>query len=395
MTVTGRATDAKGKPLAKAEAEIMWWTEHMGSTLGKTVPADADGRFEISALPPGRRYGVIVTAKGYGRVTHEVKQDAEGPRIELEAYELPLADQRIAGVVLDSEDKPVADANIFGYGDSQPAVNGKTNAKGRFSFDAVCAGPIHLQANSSNGGFGSASAEGGDTNITVQLGTSGTVETSRSRIKIKGTVTGPDGKPAPKVRVSLFPTFGAAEKQTDSEGRFTMTFDPRQAGPMGDAAPIVVARDLTRNLAAAVDLEEGATNASVRLEPALTLAGRIADPDGKALTNAQAQLWFHTERMASNLGSPARADAEGRFEIKGAAAGPPIQRQCLGQRLRAGTAERVGFGHRDQPHRARALPIGARGPADRRRRAGRGRQTSGARLDIYLRRQAAEPQRAD
>ncbi len=317
LAVTGRARDAKGKPLAKAEAEIMFWTEHMGGSMGKAVPADAEGRFEIKALPPGRHYGVIVSATGYGRVTHDVAQEAQGGRIELDPYELPLADQRIAGVVLGSDDKPVANANIFGYGEAQPAINGKTDAKGRFSFSAVCAGPIQLQANSSNGGFGNTTADGGDTNITIQLGTSGTVPASSSSIRISGTVTDPEGKPAPSVRVSLFPSFSAAEKQTDSEGRFTLTFDLRQAGPMGGATPIVVARDLTRNLAAAADLDEGATNGSLRLEPALTLAGRITDLNGKAVTNGQTQAYFHTDRMSSFLGSPVRADAEGRFEIKG------------------------------------------------------------------------------
>ena len=107
--------------IAKAEAEVMFWTEHMGASMGKPIPADAEGRFEIKALPPGRHYGVIVSAKGYGRVTHDVAQEAEGRRIELEPCELPLADQRIAGVVLDSDDKPVANANIFGYGEGQPA----------------------------------------------------------------------------------------------------------------------------------------------------------------------------------------------------------------------------------------------------------------------------------
>ena len=96
----------------------------------------------------------------------------------------------------------------------------------------------------------------------------GPVVASGSSIKISGTVTGPDDKPAPQARVSLFPSFSQAEKQTDSEGRFTLTFDPRQAGPVGAAAPIVVARDLARNLAAAMELEESATNATVRLEPA-------------------------------------------------------------------------------------------------------------------------------
>jgi len=316
LTVTGRARDAKGKPLANAKAEIMWWTEHMGGTVGKTVPADSEGRFEINALPPGRHYGVIVSAEGYGQVTHDVAQDAQGRRIELEPYVLPLADQRIAGEVLDGDDKPVADANVFGYGDGQPASNAKTDAKGQFSFSAVCAGPIHLQVSTSNGGFGDTTAEGGETNVIIQLGAAGAVFTSSSTIKIRGRVTDLEGKPAPQVRVSLFPSFSAAEKQTDGEGCFTLTFDPRQAGPAAQSSPIVVARDPARNLAMAMELEEGATNANVRLEPALTLAGRVLDPDGKALTNAQAQLWFHTERMASNLGSPVRADADGRFEIR-------------------------------------------------------------------------------
>jgi hypothetical protein len=49
LTVRGRATDAKGKPLAKAEAEIMFRTERMGGTMDKAVPADAEGRFEINS----------------------------------------------------------------------------------------------------------------------------------------------------------------------------------------------------------------------------------------------------------------------------------------------------------------------------------------------------------
>jgi protocatechuate 3,4-dioxygenase beta subunit len=116
--------------------------------------------------------------------------------------------------------------------------------------------------------------------------------------------------------VSLFPSYSSGEKQTDSQGRFTLTFDPRQSGSMGGSAPIVVAREIIRNLAAAVDLEEEATNATVRLEPALTLSGRVTDPNGMAVTTGEAHLWFHTERMASNLGSPVRADPEGGFEIK-------------------------------------------------------------------------------
>ena len=279
-------------------------------------------------------------------------QDAEGRRIELEPSELALADLRIAGVVLDSDDKPVANASLYGYGEGQPNVNGKTDAKGRFSFNQVCAGPIQINANTPNGGYGSAAVEGGDTNITVQIGVRETYSASRTASKISGKVTDPDGKPAPKVLVSLFPSFAAAEKQTDSEGRFTMTFDPNQFGGMGATQPIVVARDPARNLATALDLEEGATNASLRLEPALTVAGRITDLNGKAITNAQAQALFHTERMSSHLGAAFRADAEGRFEIKGLPPGRQYSINTSAKGFGQDDRDLQPSGHRHQPPRA-------------------------------------------
>jgi uncharacterized GH25 family protein len=315
LTIVGRATDAKGKPLAKAEADIMFWSEHMAGSLGKPVPADAEGRFEIKALPAGRRYGVNVSAKGYGRVTRNVPQDAEGRRVELEPCELALADRQLAGLVLDDNDQPVADANIYGYGEGQPGVNGKTDAKGRFAFSQVCAGPIQLNANTRNGGYASVSVEGGDTNITLRLGVRAAYGSSSSGSRLTGMVTDAAGKPAAKAAVCLFPSFSPAEKQTDSEGRFALTFNPGRFGA-GSSQPVVVARDADRNLAAALDLEEGATNACVRMETALTVSGRVMDPTGKAVTNGQVRVLFHTERMASNLGTPVRTDVEGRFEIK-------------------------------------------------------------------------------
>jgi hypothetical protein len=158
-------------------------------------------------------------------------------------------------------------------------------------------------------------ASGGDTNVALQLGTARTMAGSGTSAKISGTVTDPEGKPAPKARVSLFPSYSPVEKQTDDEGRFTLAFSPSQFSFGGAAQPVVVARDLARNLAAALELEEDATNASVRLAPALTLAGRVTDPKGHGLTNVQARVLFHTGRTSSYLGSPVRADSEGRFEI--------------------------------------------------------------------------------
>jgi hypothetical protein len=68
------------------------------------------------------------------------------------------------------------------------------------------------------------------TNIAIQPGTSGTVAASSTGIKITGTVTDPEGKPAPKVLVSLVGYFSPTGKQTDSEGHF---IQPQPVRPEG------------------------------------------------------------------------------------------------------------------------------------------------------------------
>ena len=113
----------------------------MASNLGSPVRADAEGRFEIkgaAAGPPVQRHHLrqglwpgAAECAGFGHPTN---------RVELEPFQLMPADQRIAGVVLDEDDKPVARASIYSYGDKQPNLNAQTDAKGQFSLDKVCAG---------------------------------------------------------------------------------------------------------------------------------------------------------------------------------------------------------------------------------------------------------------
>jgi hypothetical protein len=293
----------------------------MGMGFGRPAQADAQGRFEIKALPPGRRYGVSASAIGFGQDSRNLEApEASTRRVELDPFQLPLADQRIAGVVVDADDKPVPGAWISSYGEKQPRLQGRSDAKGRFAFDHVCAGPINLSAHDPRepGRYGSANAQGGDTNITIQLGQQAGVRTLRSgtaQPKLSGTVLDADGKPAPKVTVSLFPFFSYAQKRTDDQGRFTLAAESIPTG-YPTSQRVLIARDLERNLAAAFDLEDDTTNADLKLGPGLTLVGRVTDVNGHAVSNAQAQVMFRTDRMSSQLGQPVRADAQGRFEIK-------------------------------------------------------------------------------
>lgn len=322
LRLTGKVTDNDGKPLPNAQVTLMFFTERIGASLGPPVMAASDGGYEIGGVPPGRRYAVSASAKGYGSATLNLDADVTATnRLALDPLKLSVANLPLAGVVVDADDKPVAGAHLWSYGDNQPQLSGRTDSKGRFSFRNVCAGPIQISASSPRGGgHGSVTAEGGDTNVTIQLGMSSSAISSRGSSKISGTVIGPDEKPVPKVRVSIFP-FGSGEKLTDAAGRFTLLVDLNRFSGISDVPTVVIARDVAGNLAAAVEVEPGATNAQVKLEPALTVAGRVADEKGGPINNAQVSVMLRTERFGSSLGMPAKTDAEGQFELKGLPAG--------------------------------------------------------------------------
>jgi hypothetical protein len=142
----------------------------MGSQFDNNpIRTDAQGRFEISALPPGRKYSLDATAKGYGSANESIQEDAETNRIELEPCVLNVADHKLAGEVVDADEKPVARANVSMYGQGQPNGSVRTDDKGRFKFDEVCEGSVQLFANSQRAN-GSAQAQAGDTNVVIRLG---------------------------------------------------------------------------------------------------------------------------------------------------------------------------------------------------------------------------------
>jgi hypothetical protein len=181
LVLAGRVTDTAGKPIAGAQAQCLLQIARVSSAIGATVRSDADGRFEIKALPPGQSYVVTVSARGFGRYHNEVEPiTGATQRVELAAFQLLAADQRIAGIVLDAENTPVDRASIYIQGEQQPgSLNVMTGPDGRFSVSKVCTAPMRLTVNSQRSGFATADVEGGDTNITIQLSSS-TIVTRQS-----------------------------------------------------------------------------------------------------------------------------------------------------------------------------------------------------------------------
>ena len=147
LTLAGRA-ECDGKPVTNATAALVFWTGRSGMWLQGLARTNTPGQFEIPALPPGRRYGVIVSAPGYGqKQLYNFDVSADAGRQELDPVELKLANLKLAGQVLDADNNPVAGCYVNLNGDGQPNANVRTDRNGRFAFEHVCEGTVRLSAN--------------------------------------------------------------------------------------------------------------------------------------------------------------------------------------------------------------------------------------------------------
>lgn len=79
----------------------------------------------------------------------------------------------------------------------------------------------------------------------------------------------------------------------------------------------LVGRHLGRDLAAAIEVDENARDVQLTLEPAVTVAGGIVDPDGKGIPDVTVRIMLQGPMWGSTIGrKPATTDAKGKYEIK-------------------------------------------------------------------------------
>ena len=316
LTLIGRA-ECDGKPVTNASATLIFWTGRSGSHLaGLSRGTNAPGRFEIPAIPPGRKYGVMVSAPGYGQKgLYDVAASDEAGRMELEPFELKLANLKLAGQVLDADDKPVVGAYVNLQGEGQPNGNARTDREGRFRFEHVCEGAARISANAQRS-FGNMSAEGGDTNVVLRLGQNFNNSPDSKSHKLKGTVTDPAGKPAAGAQVAVFPSNGPHWTKTATNGAFSLTWS-LQPWQMQSGGALLVVRDPARNLGATEELPEETTILDVKMKPALTVVGQVKSVDDTPIAGAKVGVWLRAGNSMDQLNEQlAAADAQGRYEIK-------------------------------------------------------------------------------
>ena len=128
----------------------------------------------------------------------------------------------------------------------------------------------------------------------------------KSPPKVSGRVLDPQGRPMADVAVVV--AFGD-HTYTDAQGRFESGYDQRFA------PDLVTAQAARMGWAGAVRVSDPSKPVELRLGPAWTLTGRVADSNGVGIPAARVSL--------SHVDAGVLTDPEGRFEIR---AIPPVQK---------------------------------------------------------------------
>ena len=152
------------------------------------------------------------------------------------------------------------------------------------------------------------------------------VKTRPSRMRVllyhnpefSGTVRDQSGRVVPGALVAVVPpgnTFRA-----DANGKFHISWRvvSKQA--------YLFARDTRRNLGAAIEIKDRTRPMNIVLKPALTLAGRITDPNSLPIPVARIRLYVRLGGWLAYVGEEIVTDTEGRYEIP---AVPPLQKDDI------------------------------------------------------------------
>jgi len=184
IVFTGKVVDPNGKPVAGARVGVSLRVSNYGSSFGNdVVVTDQEGGYKYKAVPDGQKYDVSARADGYGSSDVFVDTDnAVNNRLEIKPLMLKAADMNISGIVVDANDKPMANVEVSVNGQGQQSRHSTTNAQGKFTIDKLCEGQVHISANTRSIGIGSmpmygnVNAKAGDTDVKVVVGTQGSSE---------------------------------------------------------------------------------------------------------------------------------------------------------------------------------------------------------------------------
>ncbi len=174
LTLSGVVQDQYGAPVSTATVQLVVLLGNMGSPLdSQPIRLDSQGKFSVAGVPQGSRLNLQVRANDHRPATRQL-QEAETAvsELALAPIVLNLADQLVAGTVVNDDNKPVAGALVRCLSADQPNTITRADASGHFELK-VCAGRIQLAAFEPNttitGQINSTIVQSGDTTVTLKI----------------------------------------------------------------------------------------------------------------------------------------------------------------------------------------------------------------------------------
>ncbi|MFC1794850.1 carboxypeptidase regulatory-like domain-containing protein, partial [Planctomycetota bacterium] len=143
VIISGKVVDPENRAIAGASITLFLQLPMLSTSIGglPRQTTDSEGNFELKVMPTGHEYWVQISDYGYRKESSmNIQTDnlSADRRVDIGRIKLPVASLSVSGIVVDANDKPVANADVSIIGEHQPPDHvTQTDFDGKFIFEKV------------------------------------------------------------------------------------------------------------------------------------------------------------------------------------------------------------------------------------------------------------------
>ncbi|MFP2926668.1 carboxypeptidase regulatory-like domain-containing protein, partial [Pyxidicoccus sp. 3LG] len=326
--LNGSVVDARGEPLFQVRMSLKY--RAIGEEQELERMSDEQGKFTLEGLPPGSH--TLQGTLDRGGVRHQVSQTVSVQGAEPVEVKVRLdTGLQVSGVVVDTQGRPVEDAEVWGY-TLQPQPEGREGARpstattgpdGRFTLEHLVEGPCVLSVVKEGYAFDVPEPVQGQR----RQGTASRAGARDARLVLRyegylrGRVVQEDGTPVPRFTINHAP-FRA------EDGTFELPMGSEPTLELRIDAPGLTRAVLEMKVKPGQDMDVG----EVRLSRGRQVKGRVVDGE-TSLPVSGAMVWVSLPgeeewRAEHSPLAKEHTDVDGAFTL------PPLQARTLKLRVR-------------------------------------------------------------